>query len=266
MLLRDSLENTKEKAPPVAHEFRMDVSISRTRRLFHDYAFCNHFDLFCTFTFDCKKVDRTDFSAVKKALCKFFNNFRSRVDSNFRYMVIPEQHADGAWHFHGFITLPQGICCNLLIDKEIDGVVRRVPNTPGYMHWPAYSERFGFFSAELIRDYDRSVNYCLSYITKSFRNSVFKNKQLLLKSQGLTKPELVFQTMERVSLYRPDYVGEFCSVKWQSADATAPYYRHWTHWYDDEFITYPDFIRSISPWPIYSDVITGEQLAVDIYK
>lgn len=251
-------EEPEDREEPISYDNKLDNSLSRTRRLFMEYAYCNHFDIFCTFTFDSDKVDRRNYDEVKKKLCQFFNYHKKHYDRYFRYMIIPELHEDGCWHFHGFITLTAGMCSPLKIPKTINGAVRYVPNTPHYLSWPAYSDRFGFFSGDFIRDYESSIIYCTSYITKSFQLPEFKNKHLLLKSQGLDKPELVYKSISNVDLFQPDYKGDFCEIKWMDDNETSGLYRHWTYC-DGENLEVLN-----KQWPLNFDVIHGEQVAVDI--
>ena len=185
VLLKRGTVNFEDRGEAVEHVERMSNSLSRTKRLFHDYAFCNSFDLFVTFTFDRKKIDRYDLDSIKKKLGKFFNNYQNRVDSSLRYMIVPEQHKDGAYHFHGLMSKVSGMEVKKKIPKKIGDVVEFVDNTKGYISWEAYSSRFGFFSAAFIHDYSKCVSYCYSYITKSFGASSFKGVRLLMKSQGL---------------------------------------------------------------------------------
>ncbi len=230
----------EEKAEPVPHDGRMDESLSRSRRLIQEYVLCNSFSLFCTFTFsDAKVNDRTDYKAIKSKLCKAFNNFKNRHDPTFKYLVVPELHKDGAVHFHGVITTPVGLCSPLLIPKRgRDGTTRMVNNTPGYMDWPYYSERFGFFSCSWIRNYTGCAVYVSKYMTKDLAAWFEKNDQIVMHSKGLNRPELVYMAdNEKIpgKLTRDDYDGEFCTVAMRDIWQTAPYYIHWA----DEFTLRP---------------------------
>lgn len=259
VLLKRKITYNDDRAEPQEREGRGDDSLSRTRRLFEDYAYCNYFPLFCTFTFDSDKHDREDFKGLKKKLCKFFNNFRNRVDDSFRYHVIPEYHEDGAVHFHGLCTVPVGICSPLEIDWTIKhgrrkGEKIKVTNKhKKYMRWPAYSARFGYFSASYIEDYAKTVSYCSSYITKAFKDKRMKNIQLLVHSQGLKKPELVYQGDNAV-IFKPDYENDFCAVAWRNELQTSEFYRHWSY-------TEGEFIRDMTVFEV--DAPIGKQLAIE---
>lgn len=234
-----------EKAPPQEHKGRMDESLSRSRRLIQEYILCNRFDLFCTFTFDeCKVNDRTDYKAIKSRLCKAFNNFRNRYDPDFRYLIVPELHKNGAVHFHGVMTTPHGLCSPLMIPKKIDGKRHMVPNTPGYMDWPYYSSRFGFFSCSWIRNYTGCAVYVSKYLTKDLAAWFEKSDQIVMHSKGLKRPDLVYTGENEgipFRLTKDDYNGEFCTVAMRDMWTAAPFYIYWA----DEFTIHPE--RIIQP-------------------
>lgn len=213
-----------EKSDPVSSDCRLHESLSRTRRIFFDYAMCNQFDLFVTITFDRDKYDATNYDLVRKQLCQWLRNYKYRYDPDFRYMFVPEQHKDGSWHFHGLCTVMCGLCTPLKIPKRIksqrtisggvDSYIRYVPNTPRYMTWPKFVRKFGWFSCSFLHDYERSVRYMTKYISKSFSDGFFKNKQLVLKSNGLKKPELLSRTYENIRL-EDGFCTGYCTIAWR---------------------------------------------------
>lgn len=224
----------EDVAALVASPFKLEASLSRTRRLFRDYALCNMFDLFVTITFDQQRYNSYSLKAVKKVLGSWFNEWRKKYP-DFAYMLIPEKHESGAWHFHGFITAPVGLCTPLMVDKTYQDVhtgldfLKSVPNTKHYMRWPAFSDKFGFFSCSFIRDYEKCVNYCLSYISKSFDGVIEeKNARLLIKSNNLQKPERVFSSPFGF-VQEPDIDNDFCQVKWMSEDDSNRALLRFTH-------------------------------------
>ena len=65
---------------------------------------CNNkpWDYFVTFTFNSDKVDRYNFSEVSKKLSKWIDNIKQKYGcKDMGYIIVPEKHKDGAWHFHG---------------------------------------------------------------------------------------------------------------------------------------------------------------------
>lgn len=227
VLLKRSFD-AQERAEAQEHGERLDNSLSRTRRLFFDTAMCNRLPLFTTVTFN-SDYDRFDLPSLKKSFCKWLNNYKYRVDADFKYMFVPEQHENGAWHFHGLTTFPIGLQTPLYIKKRVGEKLIDVKNTRHYLSWPSISEKFGFYSASIVQDYDKAVSYIQKYITKAFQDARFKSVQLLLKSKGMNKPELVYQAFGEGLKVRPDFENEFCAVSWQDVEETASVYRHWTY-------------------------------------
>ena len=226
----------------------MDESLSRTRRRIKDTLLCNRFVLFCTFTFDENKVpDRYDFKSLRKSLSSFFNNYKKRVDTNFRYLFVPEHHKDGAIHFHGVTSYINDLICPEKIWKRMDdGTIAMVPNTKGYLDWPRYSKRFGFFSCSLIKDRERCATYVSKYITKDLTDWG-KNAQLVLKSKGLLKPELVYDSdSDFLQIPADDVNNEWCKAAWADEEYTARFYKHWSC--PGDLISWDDYWK-YQQWP-----------------
>lgn len=227
----------------------MSESLSRSRRLIQEYILCNRFALFCTFTFDEKKVaDRKDYKEIKARLCKAFNNFRNRYDPTFLYLIVPELHKDGSVHFHGVMTVPVGLCSPLKIPKKDKyGVNRMVPNMPGYMDWPYYSSRFGYFSCSWIRNYTGCAVYVSKYLTKSLAEWFSKHDQIVMHSKGLNRPELVYKDAGNKipgERQKSDYEGDFCAVGMRDVQDTAQHYIHWV----DKFSIRPFEVIAPEDW------------------
>ena len=53
-------------------------SIQRTRTIIREYAHCNNFNYFVTFTFNDKKINRYDYNLIKQKLTKIFNNCKNK--------------------------------------------------------------------------------------------------------------------------------------------------------------------------------------------
>lgn len=122
-----------------------------------------------------------------------------------------------------------------------------VPNTPGYMDWPYYSEKFGFFSCSWIRDYTGCAIYVSKYMTKDLAKWFNKNDQIVLHSQGLKRPELVYcQSGGQIpgQPHERDFDGEFCAVGMRDEYDTAPYYVDWV----DGFRMYPEQVTQMQPF------------------
>ena len=128
-------------------------SMRRARSKLRRLALANGFDYFVTLTLDPAKIDRYDGAAVTKALGRWCDNMVRR--HGLRYILVPEQHKDGAFHFHGFMA-GEGLKA---VDSGVQWDGRPVLNLP---QWP-----YGFTTAQtLYGEYSAAVGYCCKYIGK----------------------------------------------------------------------------------------------------
>lgn len=199
----DAFENSAEILRRLDESERFAENVSRTKRMVTDLVLCNRFEYFCTFTF--KGPGRYDLDECSRSLRRFFDNFRKRYAPDFRYLIVPEQHKDGAYHFHGLCSgFPEGelVVPEMIFRRsKITGEIETVPNTPGYLDWTRYSSRFGFFNCSPIRSYMRCAFYITKYITKE--TCVAKGKKAYMCSSGLVRPELVFDADDVPLIFRP---------------------------------------------------------------
>lgn len=202
---RDRIEEGREKAEKnttailekLKSDEKLKESLSRSKRNITDLILCNPFEYFCTFTFNADKIDRYNYSECQKKLRTFFNNFKKRYAPNFKYLIIPEFHKDGAIHFHGV--------CAGIPDSELQ------VNAYGYLDWPRYRKTFGFFNCSKIRNYNACAFYVSKYVTKDLV-AVGKGKAVYMCSLGLNRPQLIYDEDDIPLLFKPEYENEFCAV------------------------------------------------------
>lgn len=128
-------------------------SMRRARAQLRRLALANAFDYFVTLTLDPEKIDRYDGAAVTRALSQWCSNMVKR--HGLRYVLVPERHKDGAFHFHGFMA-GEGLKAE---DSGIKWDGRPVYNLP---QWT-----LGFTTAQrLYGTYSAAVGYCCKYIGK----------------------------------------------------------------------------------------------------
>ena len=130
-----------------------DRARRRARAQLRDLALCTPFRYFVTLTLDKSKVDRYDMQAVTKRLNTWLDN---RVRRNgLSYVLVPEQHKDGAIHFHGFFN----DALRVVDSGRSDAAGHTIFNLPAW--------DFGFTTAiELYDDYHKAVAYVCKYIGK----------------------------------------------------------------------------------------------------
>ena len=128
-------------------------SLRRARANLRRLALANDFRYFVTLTLDPQKIDRYDGAAITKALGRWCDNMVRR--HGLRYVLVPERHKDGAFHFHGFMA-GEGLRVE---DSGVKWDGRPVYNLP---QWT-----LGFTTAqELYGEYGAAVGYCCKYIGK----------------------------------------------------------------------------------------------------
>lgn len=228
---RDRVVNAEPKERSILDcidEFRKsEQSLSRAKKQIRDIILCNQFDYFCTFTFDSKKIDRYNYDKCRKYISKWFNNFKFRYAPDFRYLVVPEFHQDGAIHFHGMIggipkgelTVPEFIFKRNKFTDELE----RVPNTRLYMDFPRWRENAGFFNCSAIRDYQRCAFYVTKYITKDLLK-LPKNSPVFLCSKNLKRPELVFDEDYIPMMFEPSFENDFVCTAFTDSDFNSQFF------------------------------------------
>ena len=131
----------------------MERSMRRARAKLRRLALANGFEYFVTLTLDPAKIDRYDGAAVTKALSRWCDNMVRR--HGLRYILVPERHLEGAFHFHGFMA-GDGL---IAVDSGVKWDTRTVYNLP---QWT-----LGFTTAQrLYGEYPAAVAYCCKYIGK----------------------------------------------------------------------------------------------------
>ena len=116
--------------------------------------------------------------ALSKALRQFFNNFKKRYAPDFKYIIVPERHKNGTWHFHGLISgiLPK----HLVVNKN------------GYLDFSLYSKKFGYCSLSPLKSHEAVSKYITKYVTKDL-SSMALGQRLYYCSKGLKKSELLYR-------------------------------------------------------------------------
>lgn len=148
-------------------------SISRTKKRIKSIALSGQFNWFCTYTFSPDIVDRYDYYSVSKLFGKYLA-FLRRKFPNLQYLVVPEKHKDGAFHFHGLFS-------NL--DTQFAGYFVKSGET---YHDVLY--KYGFTQCSKVRDPIRVANYISKYITKELVISSKHNRRYWYSYSTITVP------------------------------------------------------------------------------
>lgn len=144
-----------EHIPEIADPERCaKISLSRTKQMIHYLTRSNFYQWFVTWTFDPDKVDSFDYAACARHLSDWLSNAKKRCPG-MRYIVVPERHKSGRYHFHG-----------LLSDCDDLGFVDSGHRSKGDIIYNIGSYKLGFTTATRVKDMGRVARYILKYITK----------------------------------------------------------------------------------------------------
>lgn len=152
---------------------------SRAKRKVFDYVKCNTFDWFITFTFDDACVNRYDYNSCADALKRYTDLMRHNGNA---WVIVAEQHSDGAYHFHGVISGKVNVepALNpkngkLLKDKS----GRQIYNVKNF--------KYGFTQATKISDQSKTASYIGTYISEEM--AVPKGRKRYWTSRNLCLPQ-----------------------------------------------------------------------------
>lgn len=173
------------------------VSCSRAKKEVYDIARSNKWDWFFSFTFNPALVDSFDYNICVEKFSKWLNNIR-RLCPDMVYIVVPEKHKSGRFHFHGLFSNVSAL------DFVYSGHIisgRRVYNCCNY--------KYGFTTATKVSDSNKSASYLVKYITKDLC-SVSKGKKRYWVSRNVKRPivrELMIESPEdeRLKMYMENY-------------------------------------------------------------
>lgn len=195
----------------------LEKSINRTKTRISDYILCNEFTHFVTFTFDRKnskvksEEDRHDLLKMSKLLITWVNteqvNHFRRHGKKFKYLIVPERHKNGAWHFHAVFQGYKNEIEDFYSSKnkyltvdEIRSKNKKPKNERGFL--PRYN--LGRSEIAPIKDKTKMSNYIKKYITKDLINE--KNKKRYWCSKNLKTPEIIENIVESSTTISKEYL------------------------------------------------------------
>lgn len=187
---RDPNTQTTKKGESIFQESNLERSIRQTKTTITDYVLSNNFEIFATFTFSPKKVDRFDIDACKYKLRKWLQRQREK-NPNLKYVIVPEKHKNGAIHFHAIF---ENIDTFTLKRTKIKQDGRDVFSMTDW--------RFGFSNVKFIDSNRFKVAaYITKYITKDMIQ--IENKKRYWSSRNLALPEKFYNAVDEFQI-RPD--------------------------------------------------------------
>lgn len=201
---------------------KLRESISRSRAKIFEYAMCNEFEYFITMTMDKEKVkSRYDLDGYIKDLGQWIRDRRKKTGQDIQYLLIPEQHKDGAWHMHGLISgLDQRNEMELFkATDKIPGKMRNMIKQGRKLYnWLPYSTKYGFNSCERVKSTLAVSLYITKYITKNMANDMKnrKNKKVYYSTRGLKIAQkieegsyLESKSLQDIQPFENDYIIQY---------------------------------------------------------
>lgn len=192
-VLANHEEVTPEKLVLQEERRRQKVlyNIAKTRNKIFDIARSNDFNYFITLTFNAEKCDRYSFTECSKKVRQFMNNFMKyhKIDCpEFKYLLVHEQHKDGAYHYHGLIYLENTelLKYDALRSKQW-GRSHKGQKLDIY-NWSNWKN--GFSTVSMIDNQEACRKYILKYISKNIDEDYQKGQRHFYYSQNCLKPEV----------------------------------------------------------------------------
>ncbi len=211
----------EEKAEEYYYDY-LQKSINRTKTKISDYVLCNNFSHFATFTFDPSnskvngEENRKDFKKMSSLLKNWLkteqlNHFR-RHGRKFLYLIVPERHKNGAWHFHALLEGYKNETEGFYTRKNKYITVSELKKTKKDKN-RKFIVRYKLGRSEIapIKDKTKMASYIKKYITKELIQD--KNAKRYWASRNLKTPEII-----------PNFISE--SQKIPEQFLTAKHYYH----------------------------------------
>ena len=166
----------EDKEEKISNESDIIHSKNRTVNKIHSYSRCVKWEWFLTITFCKEKVNRYDYEECSRLLRSWLHNQR-RNAPDLQYLIVPEQHKDGAWHFHGLLANTGKI---KFVDSGKKKKGKKIYNMSKWAN--------GFTEASKVVSFHAVSKYISKYITKSLCEMT-KGKQRYFVSQNMPAPK-----------------------------------------------------------------------------
>lgn len=180
--VRDS-EFVKPRSEDQHYDSKLNEAFCRAKSMVLQYALCNHWDYFFTGTLDEKKFNRYELDSFQQRLSQFIRDKRKAYGTQLSFLLVPEQHKDGAWHMHGLIAgIPDSRLRRFRPPEP-----RKLVNS-FYLNWPDYMQKFGFCSLGPIKHPVATAFYITKYVSKELsQRGGDLGKHLYFHSRPLAK-------------------------------------------------------------------------------
>lgn len=163
-------------------------SMNRTVNAVYKIARSNIWDWFVTLTFNPELVDSLDYSKTVSKL-KSWLDYMRRSCPDMGYVIVPEKHVSGRYHFHGLFRDCGGLGFTDSGHKDKKGDV--IYNVGRY--------KYGWSTATKINDQSRVTKYIAKYINKDLCSVAF-NKRRYWCSRNLADADVQEVVLDKEKL------------------------------------------------------------------
>lgn len=179
--LKDYYKNIEYKK-----ELSKRKSLTRSKNKVFDYARNNVWEWFLTFTFSSDCVNsREDFVETSKKIRTWFNNQKKRYSPDGKYLLVPEGHKNGAWHYHALVS---GFNFNMSV--AINPHTCKPIKFKGLTVYNVLDYKLGFTTATRVTHTQKASNYIAKYINKSLID--LDGRQRYYVSNNCTLPQVEY--------------------------------------------------------------------------
>jgi hypothetical protein len=163
-------------------------SMQRAKEKIYGYIIANDWAYWATQTFNPNVIDRFDLDEIISKYNKRLRNLKSRNYAELKWLIVPEQHKDGAYHLHMFMS---GIPADRVQYSGYDYCNKDKNYSRPIYNWLDTVD-FGYNDYLFIGNLEpldrlKMANYVTKYITKDLAINRF-NKKKYWTSKGLAEP------------------------------------------------------------------------------
>lgn len=187
---REVLQLWETHDKPASDPRRVEL-LSRKRALneVYDIARANEWDWFLTLTLSPERVDRWNYDECAAEVMRFADVLRKAGN---QYIIVPEQHQNGAWHFHALVIGEMKLVAAtnwhtgaLIFDKQ----GRQIFNVKNY--------KYGINTATAIGHSEKAAHYIAKYMTKKM--DIPRGKKRYWASKSLQRPVIEYDDYDLAS-------------------------------------------------------------------
>lgn len=179
--------NSVAPASDVSSRDLRSLSLHRSLKMFERLFYSNPFQYFVTLTISPSSgINRSDYGECKAAVTSAMNRFVKQFPGS-TYLLVPDYHSDGSYHFHGFFSLS----CSVSVALKKAGHFRLFKQ--GARRTKYYSPLINCLLGRnefrpLIHCFDdKCLRYALKYVVKAASLVQLQGHSLYIRSRGLVE-------------------------------------------------------------------------------